>query len=180
MHRLNLTRGIAVAACAALLVLAACDRQAARDTGYRTGPGMIGSAALFEPARFAGDWQVVAAYGPEAACGRRAEEWRLAPQGFDISGTACAPGGLQDFAAPGRLVGPGRVQRDLPTGAEEVWVLWVDSDYRIAAIGTPDGRFGRIMARPGQARDDLMTAARDVLTFNGYDRQGLVIMGQGG
>ena len=56
--------------------------------------------------------------------------------------------------------------RDTPL---ELWVLWVDDDFRTAVIGTPDGRFGWIMDRPGQASRDRTRAAREILDFNGYD-----------
>ena len=52
-------------------------------------------------------------------------------------------------------------------------MLWADADYRIAVIGTPDGRFGRILARRADPPSDLVAAAREVLEFNGYDLAGL-------
>jgi apolipoprotein D and lipocalin family protein len=161
MHRLTaLTAAFALAACAA----------PPAATGYRTGDGQIASAALFDPARFADVWHVVAAYGPDAGCGPLAETWTpTGPGAFRVTGTACGPAGSRAFAGDARVTGPGRVTRDGLRGREELWVLWVDQDYRIAAIGTPDGSFGRIIARSPEARPDLYEAAREVMDFNGYD-----------
>lgn len=152
----------------ALMALAACAAPTAQ--GYRNPAVRISSSAAFEPARFEGQWQVVAGYGAEATCGVRPEVWTVdGSHGFVIRGNACAEGVLHGFATKAVMSGPGRLVRAAREGNEDLWVLWVDGDYRIAAIGTPDGRFGRIMARPGAARDDLIAAAREVLDFNGYD-----------
>ncbi len=151
------------------LCLAACAAPPA-GTGYRTGEGRIASAALFDPARFADVWHVVAAFGADAGCGPLAETWAPAGPGrFRVTGTACGPSGSRAVAGDPRLTGPGRLTRAGLRGPEEIWVLWVDADYRVAAIGTPDGSFGRIIARSPQVRPDLFEAAREVMDFNGYD-----------
>ena len=58
---------------------------------------------------------------------------------------------------------------DKAYGREPIWVLWVDQDYRVAALGTPSGTWAAVLVRPGKGRGDLLTAAREVLDFNGYD-----------
>lgn len=153
---------------ALLMVLAGCA--APSVPGFRDPGARISSSAAFDGARFAGQWQVVAAYDEEAACGVRPEIWTLdAAAGFVIRGNDCAAGSVHGFATKGVVNGPGRILRAGRAGNEALWVMWVDADYRVAAIGTPDGRFGRIMARPGAARGDLIAAAREVMDFNGYD-----------
>jgi apolipoprotein D and lipocalin family protein len=152
-------------------MLAACGVPAPQGA-FRNPSVTIASAALFDPARFAGDWQVVGAYGAGAACGRLAERWVPAGQGaFRVTGDACGPRGRRALNAGARMVGPGRIARG--GDAAPIWVLWVDADYRIAVIGTPDGSFGRVMARSATPRADLIAAAREVLDFNGYDPAGL-------
>ena len=169
MHKLIL--------CACLgLMLVGCG-PTPEPVGYRTRPGMIASAALFDPARFQGDWHVVAAFAPEAACGALQEAWSDdGPGRFLVRGAACSSAGLRQFATRAVLTGPGRISRIGAAGPEEMWVLWVDADYRIAAIGTPSGRFGRILARDAAPRADLLRAAQTVLDFNGYDISGLKIL----
>ena len=68
------------------------------------------------------------------------------------------------------LTGPGgRFAPDKGYRGTPVWVLWVDQDYRVAALGTPSGDWAVVLARPGMGRGDLLGAAREVLDFNGYD-----------
>ena len=154
---------------AALLLVSACAAPAP-DTGFRTGEGQIASAALFDPARFGDVWHVVSAFGPDAGCGPLAETWvATGPQSWAVTGTACGPAGSRAFSGAAQVTGPGRITRNGLRGAEELWVMWVDADYRVATIGTPDGSFGRILSRSPDLRADLDAAAREVMDFNGYD-----------
>ena len=152
-------------AAAALAALAGCSAKAPQGD-WRDERAQIASNALFDPARFADVWHVAATYGSEATCGPLAETWVLTgPASYRVTGTACGPNGARAFATTAAVTGPGRIDRD----GQTLWVLWVDADYRVAVIGTPDGRFGRILSRTPQVRPDLMAAAREVLDFNGYD-----------
>lgn len=157
-----------------LLALALLSGCAAPGGGYRDGETTIASAALFDPARFADVWHVVAAYGAQADCGPLAETWvPVAPGRFRVTGTACGPKGSRAFLAEARVTGPGRITMEGPGGRKEIWVLWVDGDYRVAALGSPSGEMGRIVARSPAPRPDLLAAAREALDFNGYDLAGL-------
>jgi len=167
------------AALSGALLLAACGGAGPR-AGHRDPGVMIASAALFDPARFAGTWHVVADFPfPGAArCGITREDWRVTGPGrFAVAGSACGPRGVQGFAASAAVTGPGRIdlaadgRPDL--GTDPLWVLWIDADDRVAAIGTPSGRFGMILSRSPAARGDLLAAAREALDFNGYALEGL-------
>lgn len=157
------------------LLLAGCAGPGPQQ-GHRDPAAMIASAALFDPARFAGPWHVVADFPAAGAapCGITREEWRLvAPGRFAVTGAACGPRGRSGFAGSAAVIGPGRIDLSAGTtrpdlGGEPLWVLWIDADYRVAAIGTPSGRFGMILSRAPDARGDLVAAAREVLDFNGY------------
>jgi apolipoprotein D and lipocalin family protein len=152
-----------------VLVLAGCFA-APVPQGHRNGGRQISSAALFDPARFADVWHVVAAYGEEAKCGPLGETWAPTGQGqFRVTGTRCGPNGARAFLAEARVTGPGRITRSGVGVREEIWVLWVDADYRAAVVGTPSGSFARVMSRQPVLRADLMQVARQVLEFNGYD-----------
>lgn len=152
-----------------LVALAACA-PAPREAGLRDAAAPISSNASFDAVRFADVWHVAATYGAEARCGPLAETWvPTAPGRYRVTGTACGPRGARAFLSDARVTGPGRITR----GDEELWVLWVDADYRIAVIGTPSGRFARVLSRTPTVRPDLMEAARRVLQFNGYDPAGL-------
>lgn len=159
-------------ALAILMLLASC---AALAPSLRDPAAPISSQATFDAGRFAAVWHVVAAYGREARCGPLEEAWTSAGPGrYRVTGAGCGPDGARPFATEARITGPGRIARRGPAGPEELWVLWVDADYRVAVIGTPSGRFARVMSRSPGARADLMQAARDVLRFNGYDPAALV------
>ncbi|MCV2863548.1 lipocalin [Defluviimonas sp. WL0075] len=168
--RITGRRGLA--ALLGLAVLAGCDGGA---RPLRDPDVMIASLALFDPARMAGTWHLAAAFGGEAACGPLAEAWTPRTGGaLAVTGQGCrngAPVALDTVAMPS---GPGRFSRRGPAGVESLWLLWVDGGDRVAVIGTPDGRFGRILSRDPGPRGDLMQAARDVLAFNGYDLSRLV------
>ncbi|PPB81152.1 lipocalin [Albidovulum inexpectatum] len=152
-------------AIALALMLAACDTPPAEPAA-----GMS-SSAVFDPSRFVDVWHIVAEIAPGPACGPRAETWTATASGqFRVTGTICGPTGARAFLANARMTGPGRMARTFPDGrSEDLWVLWVDADYRLAVIGTPSRAFARILARRPQPSGDLLQAAHDVLRFNGYD-----------
>ncbi|WP_444454768.1 lipocalin family protein [Rhodobacter capsulatus] len=155
---------------AGLLALAACGQKAPEPAGSIRDPkAMITSAVLFDPARFGGEWQVAMSATPR--CGGATQGWRWDGRGrYALSGVDCSgtvPAVLKGQAA---LTGPGgRFAPDQGYGREPIWVLWVDQDYRVAALGTPSGDWAVVLVRPGKARGDLIAAAREVLDFNGYD-----------
>ena len=58
-------------------------------------------------------------------------------------------------------------------------MVWVDEGYRTAAIGTPDGSFGWVLDRAASGGGDRITAAREILEFNGYDEGALRMRPEG-
>ncbi len=160
----------------ALTVLAACSAPPA--PGWRDATQPVASAALFEPTRFTGEWHVVARY-PRAAdrdCTGEVMDY----DGASMRWRCLAPGGAvmrewQGPAYPQTL--PGRLTTDLGSfGLEDFWILWVDFDYRTAVIGTPSGAAGYVLNRDPDIPGDRMTAAREMLDFNGYDPAALVML----
>ena len=145
------------------LVLAAC-LGGGRSTGaFRDAGTPIWSAAAFDPALAAGDWQQVAGFADHEGC--RTGNLSLSPegQGVRLQGSLCLNGKVEKLRGKAVLSGPGR----LTISGEDWWVLWVDSGYRTMVIGTPSGRFGMILDR-GASPADRLTAAREILDFNGY------------
>lgn len=158
----------AVASVVAVAMLAGCA--GAPEGPIRNVGVPITSLALYDPARMAGDWHLVAAYGEEVACGPVTERWTPRGDGtLAVSGTACRGASRVSLDTVALPSGPGRFERRGVSGRETLWVLWADADDRVAVIGTPDGGFGRILSREPALRPDLMQAARQVLDFNGYD-----------
>lgn len=72
----------AVASVVAVAMLAGCA--GAPEGPIRNAGVPITSLALYDPARMAGDWHLVAAYGEEVACGPVSERWT--PRGRDACG----------------------------------------------------------------------------------------------
>jgi apolipoprotein D and lipocalin family protein len=149
-----------------LLALAACAPAPPPVVAYRTPGGPIWSNAQLDASRLVGRWRQAAAFGPAGqAC---------ASGGADIGGRAgaltltarlCLSGRDVRLSGPLAASGPGRFR----AGTQEWWVLWVDTDYRTLAIGTPSGDFGFILNRDGALPPDRLRAASEIFDFNGYD-----------
>jgi apolipoprotein D and lipocalin family protein len=154
---------LAATGSAALVCLVGCSSP--KPAAFRNAGAPIWSAAAFEPGRVAGTWQQVAAFaaGP-GGCAAGGLEIAAVPEGLAVKGGLCLDGQVQRIDTVARTGGPGRLA--VP-GQEDWWVLWVDTDYRTLAVGTPSGRFGFVLDR-GTLPGDRLTAAREVFDFNGY------------
>ncbi len=174
MHRLTLF---------GLLVLAACASPRPTPYSYRDAAFGLYSNASFDPARLDGEWRQAASFAPysNTPCTRGAV--RIAPWGdgstskrmqaeLCLGGERAMFNGRAEFTAVGRLRLSGG---DPQMIGLEWWVLWVDTDYRTMAIGTPSGRFGFILNRTGSLPADRLTAARELFDFNGYDLEKLFV-----
>jgi apolipoprotein D and lipocalin family protein len=151
---------VGAALAASTLVLASCSVGVAPpdDPSLIRNPTVpIGAIQRFDLQKFDGDWQVHSSAGGD---------WALS--GFTVSqgGTQWrGPSGAATIMprATGilRLTYADETQRDL-------WVIWTDPDHHTVAIGNPEGDFGFIATRTGRFRVDQVTAAAQVLDFNGY------------
>jgi len=157
----GLTPKCAVLALAVLLTGCVGRSPALPEGAFRPSGGQIYSSAVLDSSRLPGRWQQVASFGAKGcraggvdikSDGRAA--FRLCLNGRDVKGS----GRLQP-------TGPGR----FAIAGQEWWVLWADGDYRTLVIGTPSGGFGFVLNRGGVISADRMTAAREILDWNGYD-----------
>ena len=157
--------------------LAACGTAPVPEpAGFRDPAALIGATSRYDADRFAGAWQVRGAFPGDGDL----RAVTFAPQGptFVETRETCDSTGV---CAPRRVVwaatqeGPGRyLLRAAAGGAERaLWVLWVDEDFRTAVIGTPQGGYGWILDRAATGGEDRMVAAREILSFNGYDLRAL-------
>ena len=151
-----------------LALLTACtpEPQTYRDTGVP-----LGATTRFEADRFAGDWQVVAGFGPTMP-----GTVQIVPDdGGNIlqitSSGRATPGGAYRQGVPGELI-------PVSGRGETLVVMWVDEGFRTAAIGTPSGRFGVILNRDTDLPADRGAAAREILDFYGWDISRLQRTGQ--
>lgn len=159
-----------LSALALLALLAACA--APRPSGYRDTTEPIASAALFEPARFAGQWHVVARFPRPADQPCTGERLDYQPGMMRWHCLSADGRLLREWDGPAQAQAfPGRFTTDLggDFGLRDLWVLWVDFDYRTAVIGTPSGEAGYVLNRGPDIPPDRMSAAREMLDFNGYD-----------
>ncbi|UWR32495.1 lipocalin family protein [Sulfitobacter sp. W027] len=158
--------------------LAACNRSEPPpvQTGFRNAEALIGATSRFDAARFGGDWQIRAAFPGDA----NLLAVTFAPQGPTLIETreACDAAGVctdrRDLWALSEE-GPGRyTMRAAVGGAERAfWVLWVDEGFRTAVVGSPEGGYGWILDRQATGGEDRITAAQEILDFNGYDLSAL-------
>lgn len=154
-----------------VFALAAC---APGPQGYRDVKTPMGATLRFDAARFAGVWHVVARMGEAGderaglgeafVFGPPGSGWSVTRARVSCTGFECAQ---YQETLPVRQVAPGRIAVDGQTW----WVLWVDDDFRTAAIGTPDGSFGWIMDRKGPQgiSADRLVAAKEIMEWAGYD-----------
>lgn len=56
----------------------------------------------------------------------------------------------------------------------DYWVIGLDDDYRWAVVGTPDRKYGWVLARKPALDDDAREAIDAVLVANGYDPEDFV------
>jgi apolipoprotein D and lipocalin family protein len=169
------------AAVLALVLAAACAPRGPDDPFalfpvYRDRAVPIGSAALFDPARYLGRWYEVARYPVpfQAGCVASTADYGLRSDGLLSVLNSCtrADGTVETIDGTAEMVGPGRLVvrfGSVPFVAADYWVLWVDEGYRTAVVGTPNGRAGWVLNREPTIPPDRLNAAREVLEFNGYD-----------
>ena len=167
-----------------LALVAGCAGAPQKQGDFRNG-GPIYSNAVLDLGRLDGQWQQVATFAaPDSRPCRKGGTARIrsvAP-GLTISARLCLDGRDVTLSGPVTVTGPGRLT---PARApapldREWWVLWADADLRTLVIGTPDGSFGTILNRGGPLPSDRLTAARDILAWNGYDTAQLRLLPGGG
>ncbi len=150
----------------AVVLLAACepvqeDVPLTAAASFRNPAVNIGVTTRFDPVRFSGDWQVVARFVETGAAARPetiAVNFDRARSQIVLLGNE----GAQRFDFEGRAVFQ-------PKSGEPLVVMWVDEGFRTAALGTPSGRIGYILDRSKSPSADRFKAAREILTFYGWD-----------
>jgi len=146
------------AAIGLLLVLVAC---APATTGLRAPGAQISSKAVVDMARLSGTWHVVAGY-----------DRALWPVGTTVMLALEGPNATAQNSTVLWAVtaaGPGRWTLNQGAQTTDIWLLWADDTYRTAVFGNPEGSVGLILNRAPIIPADRLAAAREILTFNGYD-----------
>ena len=161
------------------LLIAACAAPPARIEGFRSKVPIYSNAVL-DMTTITGRWTQVAAFAADGrSCNPGGAEITRSGSGLAMSAKLCLNGSDLGYRGPLAITGPGRLT---PTGKapaplnREWWVLWADVDLRTLVIGTPDGSFGFILNRGGPLPPDRLTAAREILDWNGYNTARLIIL----
>lgn len=163
-----------------LAALIACTPTPAPRQGYRR-DAPITSIVFFDPARFAGDWYEVAAFRPDGASPCSAGRSRYVPNpdgSLSVTEHSCARSDAAPRQATAVPTGPGRLTVTSGSETDIYWILWVDDGYRTAVIGMPSGKLGFILNRDAEIPPDRLTAAREILAWNGYDLGRLSVTGR--
>ncbi|GHE93532.1 hypothetical protein GCM10016455_12140 [Aliiroseovarius zhejiangensis] len=154
--------------------LTACVGGGAGVEFHRGKSRPLSSTTRFDASRFAGRWEIRGEFvypGEKPSYGAvNLTHSNGKITAMDVYG----PSGLLE-RYPTKQPAPGRITVGTPPFDTQYWVLWVDADYRTAAIGTPSGSFGWIIDRSRSGGEDRIKAARDVLGFNGYNLSRLQI-----
>jgi apolipoprotein D and lipocalin family protein len=155
-----------VRALPAALLLGAC----AVAPGYRDRDVAMTSVAALDVGRYAGRWYEVARFPAPLldGCGAAVAEYTAYTDRSLSVVNSCA-GADRRAEARALPAGPGRFELRLDGETEPYWVLWVDEGYRTAVVGMPSGRGAWILNRDPEIPADRLRAAREVLTWNGYD-----------
>lgn len=132
-----------------MLGLAGCvATDAPTPTVYRDQSVIIAATTRFDPVRFSGRWFV--------------REWfpeQVKPTHFDFSKPDAVPSAQSGVI---KMIDNNGTKRTLV-------VLWVNEEFTVAALGSIKGARGYIVTKQGRGQAGTLTAARDVLSFNGYD-----------
>lgn len=155
-----------------MVLLAGCAQPPERAGSYRDSAVPLSVTTRGTLADLHGDWVVRGAF-PETAS---IQGVTLEPQGDGkLNVTIDQPGCEQDCHIlsgtwPAERIAQNRMRLLTDSATDtELWVIWMDEGVRTAVIVTPDGRAAFILDRKAQGGADRISAAREIMDFNGYD-----------
>ncbi|WP_318527326.1 lipocalin family protein [Ruegeria aquimaris] len=173
------------AALAAVFALAA---SVAGAETYRDRSVAINAVSALDIDRYLGRWYEIARFPNrfEEGCVGVTADYALRDDGQVSVTNTCRKGALDGpvTTAEGvaRVEGPGKLSVTfvpwLPFARGDYWVLYIDGGYTVAAIGTPRGKTGWILAREPRIGADMRARAEAALTANGYDTSKLIDVAQ--
>ncbi|MEY8800358.1 lipocalin family protein [Leisingera sp. XS_AS12] len=159
--------------------------------GYRDTDVPMAVETGLDLSRYLGKWYEIARFPNdfEKGCEGVTAEYSALPEGRIKVVNTCrkgAPDGPAESAeGKARVVAPGILEVNfvpwlsfLPFTWGDYWVLDVDDDYRVAVVGTPNGKQGWILARSPEISAEQLSEAKSVLRGNGYDIRALKMVPQ--
>jgi apolipoprotein D and lipocalin family protein len=158
------------------------------QAAYRDKSVPMQTVSGFDLDRYLGLWYEIARYpfSFENGCAGVTAEYAMKPDGKVRVVNSCregtVDGPLRVSEGTAELVGDGKLEVGfvsfLPFITGDYWVIHLEPDYSVAAVGSPNGKTGWILSRSktiSQAKFDRATAA---LTANGYDLSDLELVAQ--
>ena len=158
------------------------------QAAYRDKSVPMQTVSGFDLDRYLGLWYEIARYpfSFENGCAGVTAEYAMKPDGKVRVVNSCregtVDGPLRVSEGTAELVGDGKLEVGfvsfLPFITGYYWVIHLEPDYSVAAVGSPNGKTGWILSRSktiSQAKFDRATAA---LTANGYDLSDLELVAQ--
>lgn len=146
---------------------------------YRDRSVPIASVPQLDVQRYLGLWYEIARFPNrfERGCEGVTAEYGLRDDGrlsvLNTCREGAVDGPVSTAEGEARIVAPGQLSVSfvpwLPFARGDYWVLWIDADYSIAAIGNPKGKTGWILARTPQVSATDRKDAEAALARNGYD-----------
>lgn len=130
--------------------------------GFRDPDAPIGATSRFDAGAFSGSWVLAESFTPLPRAAVTVTEIAGTP-GLRIAAND-VPELVGDYrqGAPGQLI-------PISGQGETLVVMWVDDQFRTAAIGTVSGSFGAVLDRSGDIPQDRATAVREIFSFYGWE-----------
>ncbi|MDW4548589.1 lipocalin family protein [Defluviimonas sp. D31] len=161
---------------------------AASAEAYRDRSVPIETVSELDIERYAGRWYEIARFPNsfEKGCVGVTADYTLRKDGQVSVLNTCRKGALdgpvKTAKGVARIEGPGKLSVTfvpwLPFARGDYWVLYLDADYSLVAIGTPRGKTGWILARQPMISAEQRSRAEAALRRNGYDTSKLIDVAQ--
>ncbi len=164
---------------ALVALVSACAVPEAPTTGYRDTSAPFSATTRIGGGNLLGKWAVRAHFpGDEDLFAVEFVEWTNGPPGMDAMRQTCGKAGdCKKTFESWEMDSTETFVTKLTNATREraLWMLWVDEGYRTAVFGTPDGAQAWILDRHAKGGADRITAAREILEFNGYDIGAMIL-----
>lgn len=143
---------------------------------FRNPTAPIGVTSRYDDSRFAGIWYVrgVVDRGvspvqiERRADGAGSVNWIVSRAVCATDGGPCNVAG-EVWTATTDVPGADVITDPRTGSTQRPVVVWVDADYRTAAVGDEGGAFAWVLDRAPRGGADRIKAARQVLEFSGFD-----------
>jgi len=163
---------------AALAVFAALAGAASAEV-YRDTSVEMTTVARLDTDKYLGRWYEIARFPVrfEEGCVGVTADYALRDDGQIRVVNTCRQGTLdgpvEQAEGRARVEGPGKLSVTfvpwLPFARGDYWVLYLDADYSLSVVGSPNGKTGWILSRTPQITEAQRATAEAALQRNGYD-----------